>query len=66
MKVLRGIVTELVGLFVDDWTFALGIVVWLALTAFAGPRLPQTLAAPVFFCGLAALTLIFVMRKAKK
>ncbi len=66
MKVLRGIVTELVGLFVDDWTFALGIVVWLALTAFVGPRLPQTLAAPVFFLGLAALTLVLVVRKARQ
>lgn len=65
MNLLRTMGTELVGLFVDDWTFALGIVVWLALMFVVGPRLPLSVAAPVFFLGLAALTLAFVVRKAR-
>ena len=63
MNILRTIVTEFIGLFVDDWAYAGLIVAWVVLFAFAGPNIP---AAPyVFFAGFAALLLGFAVRKAR-
>ena len=68
MNVLRGIGSELLGLFVDDWAFALLIVAWVAAFGLFGPRLPphSPLPAVVFLAGLAALTLAFVVRRARQ
>ena len=66
MNFLRSAVSEVVGLFVDDWAFALLLVVWVGLIAAFAPRLPPTLAAPLFWLGLAALTLVFVVRQARR
>ncbi len=66
MRVLQNILAELVGLFVDDWAFALLVLAWAGL--FALPRLRQALPLTgiFFFLGLAALTLVFVARKARR
>ena len=65
MKLLRSIGSELLGLFVDDWAFALLVVAWVALFALLGPRHSPTFAV-LFFAGLALLTLAFVWRKARR
>lgn len=65
MNTLRAIVSELVGLFVDDWAFALLLVVWVGLFTAFGHRLPSTVAAPLLFLGLALLTLTFAVRQAR-
>jgi len=65
MAVLRTMARELLGLFVDDWAFALLLVVWVAAFALLGHILPGALEGALFFAGLAILTLVFVMRKAK-
>ncbi len=66
MNVLRTIVAELVGLFVDDWAFALLLVVWVGLFTAFGRRLPSAVAAPLLFLGLAALVLTFALRQARR
>lgn len=66
MTVLRNILAEIVGLFVDDWAFALLVLLWVALFALPPVRLHLPLAGPLLFLGLAALTLVFVARKAKR
>ncbi len=65
MKVLRNILAELIGLLVDDWLFALLILLWVGVFALPGVRHALPLAGPLLFGGLAALTLIFVARKAR-
>ena len=66
MNLLRSIVAEIVGLFVDDWAFAGLILAWVALFALPGVRAHAALAGPVLFLGLAVLTLVFVARKARR
>jgi hypothetical protein len=68
MKLLHTISSELLGLFVDDWAFALLVVAWVVLFALLGPHLPPHSLAPaaVFFGGLALLTLVFAARKARQ
>ncbi len=57
MKWLMSILREILGLFVDDGSFALLLLVWIGLAIFAlryFPVAPQ--ARPVIFClGLAAI-----------
>ena len=62
----RAIGAELLGLFVDDWAFALGLLVWVGLFALPQSRALGLLAGPTLFLGLAALTLGFVARKSKR
>ncbi len=64
MTVLRTAARELIGLFVDDWAFALLLIAWVALFATLGQRLPKEWEGAVFFAGLAILTLVFAVRKA--
>lgn len=67
MKLLRNIGSELLGLFVDDWAFALLVIAWVVVFALLGPRLPHSpVPAAVFFVGLAVLTLAFAARKARQ
>lgn len=64
---IRTIFDELIGLFVDDWTFALLVLLWVGL--FALPPFRSILGAwagPGLFAGLAALTLVFAARKARR
>ncbi|MBV9848994.1 MAG: hypothetical protein JO250_04820 [Armatimonadetes bacterium] len=65
MKVLRAIGSELLGLFVDDWAFALLLIAWVVLFALLRPRQSPVFAA-AFFLGIALLTLVFVRRKARR
>lgn len=65
MTVLRTAARELLGLFVDDWAFALLLVAWVAAFATLGHRLPPSWEGAVFFAGLALLTLAFAVRKAR-
>lgn len=66
MKLLHTIGSELLGLFVDDWAFALLLIAWVVACALLVPRLhhPTALAA-AFFAGIALLTLVVVTRKAR-
>ncbi len=64
--VLRTIARELLGLFVDDWAFALLLVAWVALFATLGRLLPGAWEGVLFFAGLAVLTLAFIVRAASR
>ena len=66
MKMLRAALAEIVGLFVDDWAFAGLTLAWVALFALPVLRANAALAGPALFLGLAVLTLIFVVRKARR
>lgn len=66
MNLLRNILSELIGLLVDDWAFALLILAWVALFALPPIRAHAALAGPALFLGLAVLTLVFVARKARR
>lgn len=54
MSWLKGIVGELIGLFVDDGAFAFSIVVWLLICGLGIPRLglPAALPPMTMFVGL--------------
>jgi len=65
MNILRAALAEIIGLFVDDWAFALALGVWVGLIALARHHLPPAAAAPLLFVGLAVLTLLFIVRRAR-
>ncbi len=64
MRVLRTIFAELVGLFVDDWAFAVLVLLWAGVFASPFRTIFGVWAGPALFAGLAALTLTFVLRRA--
>ncbi len=66
MKLIRTIFAELLGLFVDDWAFALLLLLWVGLFLMPLRRVLGMGAGPALFVGLAALTLAFVVRKARR
>jgi hypothetical protein len=66
MNVLRTILAELLGLFVDDWAFALLILLWAGVFASPLRRVFGVWAGPALFAGLTAIVLIFVLRRAKR
>jgi hypothetical protein len=57
MKWLKNILREIFGLFVDDGSFALAILLWLAIVRGATPRLniPSGSAGVILFAGLALI-----------
>ncbi len=63
---MKNILAELIGLFVDDWAFALLVLAWIGLFALPGVRAHLPLAGLILFLGFAALTLVFVARKARR
>jgi hypothetical protein len=65
MKVIQTILTELIGLLVDDWAFAGLILVWVALFLPPAHRTLGAWGGPALFAGLAVLVLGFVVRKAR-
>jgi uncharacterized membrane protein YccC len=66
MKLLHTIGSELLGLFVDDWGFALLIIAWVVFFAIVTPHVHRTPAlGALFFAGFALLTLAFALRKAR-
>ena len=66
MTLLRTIASEFIGLFVDDWAFALLILAWVGLFAIPSVRAHLPYSGPALFGGLAVLTLVFVARKARQ
>ena len=57
MKWLKNILHEIFGLFVDDGSFALAILIWLALVRWATPHLniPSRATGIILFAGLALI-----------
>jgi hypothetical protein len=68
MRWLKTISSEIFGLFVDDGSFALAILVWLALVWFVLPRLamPMAWGGIVLFAGLVLILLESAMRRARR
>jgi hypothetical protein len=68
MKAVKDALLEVYGLFVEDGTLALLILVWVAIAVLVFPRLPGGVewGAPLLFVGLAALLLENVRRSARK
>jgi hypothetical protein len=57
MKWLKSILREIFGLFVDDGSFALAILIWLAVVRWAAPRfnIPSGITGVILFAGLALI-----------
>jgi hypothetical protein len=57
MKWLQNIFREIFGLFVDDGSFALAILSWLAVVRWATPHLniPSGITGVILFAGLALI-----------
>jgi hypothetical protein len=67
MSWLRQTVRELWGLFVEDGSFALAILLWVAVTVFILPRFVSgNWRGLVAFFGLAAILIENVLRTAKR
>lgn len=68
MTWLKTIAREIVGLFVEDGSFAVAIVVWLVLVGLILPRLPDLGAwhAVILFVGLIAILVESVLRSARR
>ncbi len=65
MRWLKPILHEIYGLFVDDGSFAVAILVWLAIATVILPRvaLPAGVKAPVLFAGLLLILLESTLRR---
>ena len=68
MSWLKAVILEIYGLFVDDGSFALAIVAWLAIASFVLPRvdIPASANALILFAGLLLIMLESVLRRAGK
>jgi hypothetical protein len=68
MSWLKTIVLEIYGLFVDDGTYAVAIIAWLAIAAPVVPRLdiPASADALILFAGLLLILLESTLRRAGK
>ena len=68
MKALTTAVEEIFGLFVEDGSLAIGILIWLGIAASVFPRLPGGTAwrAPLLFVGLLLILAENVLRSARK
>ena len=63
MNLLRTILAELWGLFVDDGLLALGLVLWVALAAALVPLFGlESAGGPVLFLGAAAVFTASLLR----
>ena len=67
MNALRSVVTELVGLFVDDGALAVAIVVWLGSLWWVLPRVAVDASwkALILGAGLVAILVESVLRRAR-
>ncbi len=67
MRWLGTVWSEFIGLFVDDGSFAIAIMVWLLVAWLALPRLPLPPAWPPFilFAGLAAILVESAVRRSR-
>ena len=68
MSWIRTIFAELVGLFVDDGSFALAIVAWLGIAWLILSQLPVAgeWKGPILFAGLAIVLVESVARRARR
>ena len=68
MKSLQTILRELYGLFVDDGSFAIAILLWLGVTVLLLPRLPLPAIwrGPLLFVGLLAILLESALRCSRR
>lgn len=67
MRLLKTIVAEIWGLFVDDALFALAIVVWIAVAGVTVHTLPRSAwMAPAFFAGLVVILAAGAFRQARR
>ena len=68
MKALVTAVEEVFGLFVEDGSLAIGILIWIAVAAFVFPHISGSdgWRSPVLFGGLALMLVENVWRSAKK
>ena len=69
MKAALTALQEVYGLFVEDGSLAVALLLWIGLAAFLFPRLPESAApwrAPLFFAGVVVLLLENVWRAARK
>jgi hypothetical protein len=68
MQRLQTIAREIYGLFVDDVSFAVAIVIWIVLDRLALTRigLPPVAEGPILFAGLAVILLESTLRRARR
>jgi len=68
MRWIKSIARELYGLFVDDGSFAIAILVWLGLAVADVPRAAAGArwAGPALFAGLAVILIESVLRFARR
>jgi hypothetical protein len=68
MRWLRSIAREFLGLFVDDGSFAIAILIWLALAIALFPRIAfiTRWIGPVLFAGLALILIESVLRYSRR
>jgi hypothetical protein len=68
MNALKTVWEEFIGLFIDDGSLAVAIVVWIAIVGFVFPHLSGSArwGAPLLFVGLAAILVENVLRRARK
>ena len=68
MRWYRSIAREVVGLFVDDGSFAVAIVTWVVICVVALPRVAAGArwAGPALFAGLALILIVSVLRFARQ
>jgi hypothetical protein len=64
MRWIKSIAREMYGLFVDDGSFAIAILVWLGLAVAGLPRAAYNVrwAGPALFAGLAVILIVSVLR----
>lgn len=67
MSVIRTIIAELVGLFIDDGLFAAAVVIWILLIGLVAPTLdvPALWRSVLMFAGLAVILIESVARRAR-
>ena len=68
MNVIKTALEELYGLFVEDGSLAVAIIVWLCIVGFAFPHIagPSAWKGPVFFVGMAIILVENVVRSARR
>jgi len=68
MRWIGTVATEVFGLFVDDGSFAVAILVWVGLAALILPRadIPVVAKGPVLVIGLAAVVVESAARRARR
>lgn len=68
MNVITTALKEIYGLFVEDGSYAVGILIWLLLSALVLPHVPALgqWRGPLVFAGMLALLAENVLRTARK